>query len=204
MANSYATLEEFKAHYFPAGVTDAVDDMVIETILESTSRWIDLECNRRFYTTSADEARYYTAKSSGKLIPPEDILSVTTILTDEDGDGVYETTWLATDFRLCPVNAALDGKPYTWIETTNGGTKTFPTHDYAVKLICKVGYCTLLNAPEMIKQACLKEAEYQYKLKDAPFGVSGPTEFGSQGLVPMYPGAKQLLRQYRKMPYRSY
>jgi hypothetical protein len=90
----------------------AADDLTMQDVLGIVSRAIEDETHRRFYTSSSDEVRYYSPEDSYMLMPDEDIVSVTSIAIDQDGDRTYETALAATDWELWPYNAALNGKPY--------------------------------------------------------------------------------------------
>lgn len=92
---TYVDLGTLKA---AMGETTASSDASLLAAAEDASRYIDSECGgRRFYTVSA--TRYYTARCADH-IDVEDLLSVTTLKTDSDGDRVYETVWSATDYDL--------------------------------------------------------------------------------------------------------
>ena len=56
----------------------------------------------------------------------DDLLSVTTLKTDEDGDRTYEITWATTDYDLMPYNATLESQaqPYSHLQTTPDGDYT--------------------------------------------------------------------------------
>jgi hypothetical protein len=158
-------------------VTDVADDYTLEQIVEAISRAIDNETHRRFYTTGTDETRYYTPDDSYVLMPDDDMVSVTSVTTDEDGDRVYETAWGAADWELWPYNAALDGKPYLEIRATiPAGTYVFPILPKSVKVVGKFGYGA--TTPAAIREACLLTAEKLFKRKDAIFGIVGSAETG--------------------------
>lgn len=198
ITNGYATLIEMRAELNITGATDTGDDAKIELAVEAASRWIDDHCGRRFYTTAADETRYYTAEFSDLLFAPDDIVSVTTLATDSDGDRTYETTWAATDYDLEPLNATLDGKPYTRIATTPNGSHAFPTTRRGVKVVGKFGYSTAAPAP--IKRACILLASRLFKRKDAVFGVMGISNFGQVMLrIQADPDVLLLLRSFERV-----
>lgn len=166
ITNGYATLAEIKAEL--GGVDDSDDDSRLEIIVEAISRTIDLHCGRRFY--AASETRYYTPEFTDMLIV-DDLLSVTTLKADSTGDRVYNETWSATDYDLLPLNATLDGYPYTRIEITPNGTKSFPVIRKSVELTGSFGYSA--TTPPMINRACLLTAEQLFKRADTIFGVVG-------------------------------
>jgi hypothetical protein len=180
-------------------VSDQADDAQLESVIEATSRWIDGYTGRRFY--AASETRYYTAEWDD-LLEVDDLLSVTSLLTDDDGDRVYETTWQATDYDLDPPNAVLDGRPYTAIYLAPNGNTTFPATAKGVKLTGSFGYAT--TAPPPIKEACLLAAERLSRRKDAIFGVTGSGDMGHvRAILSQDPDVMRLLWNYVKLGVRG-
>lgn len=157
-ANLYAPVSELKDRL---GLTDNTQDFALDRALQSASRWIDRTLGRRFFTTAADEVRYFTACNAYWYLETGDLLSVTTLATDANGDGIYETTWtVTTDYWLGPRNAPLDGEPYTCINRAMySGRFSFPAYPDAVQVTGKFGYCTLANVPPQIRELCLDLAQ---------------------------------------------
>jgi|SRR6185436_9370474 len=157
----YASATEFKDRM---GIEDSSRDMAVYRILESASLWVEQVTGRRFYATTADEVRTYSLswKDCGwEFYPPDDILSLTSLQTDADGNGVFENTWvLGTDYYLEPNNAALDGVPYTKItKAFYAGRYYFPSYQNAIRLTGKFSYCTLANCPPPIRELTMMAAE---------------------------------------------
>lgn len=175
--NAYADLEQYKDWF---DVTTTTNDAVIVSMLEAVSRHIDHICGRRFYP--ATETRYYTASDSAQLFV-DDLLSVTTLKTDEDGDRTYEITWQTTDYDLMPYNASTDGVPYTWIEVAPDGDYNFPATRKGVELAGSFGYCTAANRPYQIMEACLLGAHRMYTRHDTPLGVSASPTLGQMQVI---------------------
>jgi len=175
ITNGYCTLAEVKLRVWPTdAAANSTEDTLLEDMVMAASRTIDNDTSRRFFTTSSDETRTYQATSFDSLCFI-DILSVTSLKTDDDGDGVYETTWATTDFFLAPFTAALDGKPYTVIHTTPNGSYTFPVGAYAgVQVVGKFGYSS--TAPKDIKEAVLVRCLIEYQGKNAFGGMGKPQE----------------------------
>src|SRR5512139_410875 len=149
----YCSLVEIKERLWPEGAnTDSISDLMLGNIITAVSREIDNICNRRFYTTAADETRYFTTKDSEYLFPDLDIISITSITIDEDAGRTYGTTLATTDYDLYPENAALDSKPYSYIRISPLGEHGFPTHAKGVKIIGKFGWSTI---PAAVREACL-------------------------------------------------
>lgn len=174
LTNAYANLAEFKLRV-GLGQGQTSDDGLFEDLLTGACRAIDLWTGGRFYATT--ETRYYQAIHSGCL-RVDDLLSVTTLKTDEDGDRTYEVTWATTDYYLEPINAPLLGRPYTRIEVDSvNGDYRFPTSvQRGVQIAGSWGYCTATPAP--IKEATLLLSARLYKRGDAVLGVAGSPETG--------------------------
>ena len=153
---------------------DNLDNTQIENMITAISRVIDDICDRTFYSTS--ETRYYTALRSD-YIDVDDLLSVTTLKTDEDGDRVYEVTWQATDFDLMPFNANLDGWAYTYIETTPNGDYSFPKNiAKGVEIAGSFGFAS--TTPSPIREACILGSNRLMKRMDTPLGVAASFPMG--------------------------
>lgn len=112
---------------------DIADDATLLRKLENASRWIDAYCKRPFYVTS--QTRYFTAPSSAGLFVP-DLLSISTLKTDDDGDRTYETTWTVTDYDLEPFNKF----PKWTIGVAPNGDYSFPTGIKAIEIAGLWGY----------------------------------------------------------------
>ena len=198
ITNGYCTLAELRARLQFAD-TDTEDDAILESIVTAVSRMIDNYTGRRFYTTSNDETRYYTSEHPDVLYCPDDIVSITTLQTDEDGDRTYETTWTTADYDLEPYNASLDGQPYTRVRVNKStGSRAFPTQAKAIQITGKFGWGA--SVPVVVKEACLLQCERLYKRKDAPFGVLGAGGMGQATVIPQLdPDVALLLSQYVRM-----
>lgn len=149
------------------------NDSELENVIEAASRAIDAHCKRRIY--AATETRYYSPVMYDWL-EVNDLLSVTTLKTDEDDDRTYENTWATTDYDLLPVNAALDGEPYTMIQITPDGDYTFPCGVKTVQIAGSFGYAS--TTPDEVNEACLILSTRLFKRRDAPFGVAGTPDLG--------------------------
>jgi hypothetical protein len=190
ITNGYCTLPELKVRL---DITDTEDDDTLEAVIEAVSRQIDGWCGRFFYAAD-EETRYYTAERNDYLIV-DDIQavtgSVTSIMTDADGDRTYEDTWATTDYDLMPYNAANSDVPvYTYIMPSPAGNYVFPTMPKGVQIIADFGFDAV---PKIIKEACLLQAARIYKRKDAPFGVTANAITGKMMEIDRIDGDVQLL-----------
>jgi hypothetical protein len=192
---SYASLSEFKA---AIGVTDSVDDTPLQSVLDATDALIDLYCDRKQGFGTASETRYYTAEAY-EYVLTDDLVSITTLSTDDNGDGTYPTTWTAgTDYNLAPGNAALDGWPYTQVDVSVAYPKNFPKGVYRGTRIQGVfGWPTV---PSAVKQAAIIQAGAVWFSRSAPAGVVASQDLG--GVIRMaralHPEAQVLLESFRK------
>jgi len=177
LENAYISLADFKTRFAVQG-TDAARDAQIDDVIQGVSRFIDNYTGRYFYSTAADEKKYFSATECDMFFPEIDITSITTLKTDDDGDGVYETTWATTDYRTQPINRLANYTPISWITITPNGTKTFPVHYGGIEIDGKFGYCLLSNVPDVIREACYLQSFRIWMRQSAPFGVVGSSEMG--------------------------
>ena len=176
ITNGYATAAELKARL---DIADYEDDSQLESVIEAVSRWIDTNRNRRIY--AAAETRYYTATERDYIIV-DDLLSVTTLSTDDNADDSYETTWTASDFLLMPFNAPSQNRPYTSINISHATKYSFPANVFkGVKIIGSFGYAAA--TPKPIKEACILASMRVFKRKDILFGTQGSAELGTVSAI---------------------
>ena len=196
---AYATLDEFKG-WVGIAPADTDDDATLTLALEAASGQVDQFCDRTFGVDGAPTVRVYSP-SLGGILGVDPISSATglAVATDDNGDGVYETTWtLGTDYRLDPPNAEATGRPWTRLVAL--GTRWFPRNTYrpTVQVTALFGWPG--DVPAQVKEAALIQAERLWKRKDAPFGVAGSVEFGSEMrlLAKLDPDVESLLRPFRR------
>ena len=158
MFGCYASIADIKG---VLGITSTTDDVTIRRIAEAASRSIDREMNRTFVTSTA--TKYFNG-TNVLWIP--DLLSVTTLKTDEDGDGTYENTYqVATepiDYYLYGVGLedTLNTFPKIRIETSvNGDYSGFATGcEHGVQIAGVWGYGDGISATPYISDTTTNEA----------------------------------------------
>jgi hypothetical protein len=171
----YCSVEELKSRL---GVTGTGDDLELTFAVQAASRSVDEICGRYFWRGT--DTRTYVPQSIWEQ-SLDDLVSVTTLKIDRDGDGTFEETWtLNTDYALTPYNTGSTGelRPYTGMRIT--GTKFLPftwmwSHLDRIQVTGVFGWPSV---PLAVKQASLIAAADLFKLKDAPFGVAGISDFG--------------------------
>lgn len=111
-------------------------------LLEEVSRLIDGYCNRHFFVLTT--TRRFDGGNSRALHVP-DLISITSLKTDEDFDRAYELSWSASDYLLYPLNAEPQqpwGRPYTriMVDIEGGSRQLFPAGGPTVEVAGKWGY----------------------------------------------------------------
>jgi hypothetical protein len=186
LSNGYIELEELKSSTELTSTSFADQDL--QRAIVAASRSVDLETGRRFWPDTTDQTRYYTPDGQ-QTIQVDDLISLTSLGTDTDDDGVAEYTWTqGTDFVLEPRNAPLDGFPYTSIRRLTYSNYLWPGsrvyqpnyHDSALYQLSyrdsvivtgKFGWPT---PPDAVKVATtMMAARFVKRMREAPFGIAG-------------------------------
>jgi hypothetical protein len=193
MANEYASLTDLKAALSLTGETFA--DADLELALEAASRCVDDITGRRFYADEdADQVRIYTA-SSGGLLLIDDLIKLTTLKSDEDGDGTFETTWSIPAYSLYPANAAANGRPYNLIAARSKCDQGFPTAGSSIEVTGKFGWDAV---PAQVKQATMLIAsKLVRRTREAPFGIVSGYEGDAARIGREDPDVCMLLNSFR-------
>lgn len=193
ISQGYTTLASVKAIL---RITDSVDDALLEECIESASRQIDTHCERIF--TFGTATRVY-APNDSFVTEIDDLISLTSLKTSSDADGVYDTTWSTSDYQLEPLNGLVGGMkaPYTHIRAVGDFTFSDVGGEATVQVTGVFGYGTAI--PTDIKQACNLLAIRQFKRYDSPLGVAGFGDIGVVRVSRVDPDIDALLAPYRKI-----
>ena len=139
--NTYTTLETIKGPSV-LDIRDNDHDARLLSLIEGVSREIDGYCHRHFYVLRA--TRVFDGDGSSRLLPP-DLVSIdpSGLATDDDRDGVFETTWDESDYVLSPANADPTGghdasRPYWRIDAVAG--RRFPYGPDTVRITGEWGF----------------------------------------------------------------
>jgi hypothetical protein len=194
--SNYAELDDLKRYLRIPGVyegtinteVDVYDDIILTSVLTAASRSIDQATNRQFGISDNTEAFTYTMlegrrfndqserfyspavyRSPLKYHQEIDDLMTTSGLIIQTGPDMNTLTTI-TDYTLFPYNAAPKGRPWTEIHINQRpGEVTTVT--------AKWGWTAI---PETIKAATLIQAARFFKRRDAPFGIAGSPDMGSE------------------------
>lgn len=200
ITDGYTTLSEVKSIL---RITDAVDDGLLETCIESASRLIDTHCERVF--TASTAVRVFVPRDS-YTVEIDDLISLTTLKTSSNIDGVFDITFAQIDFQLEPLNGIAGGiySPFTIIRATENflfPTSVFPnaSGEATVEVSGVFGYNTVI--PADVKQAANLLAIRQYKRYDSPLGVAGFGDIGVVRVSRIDPDVDMMLAPYRKLRF---
>lgn len=195
----YCSNEELKSRL---GITDTTDDFEITLAVQAASRSIDELTGRYFWRSASSEVRTYIPTSiyDQKL---DDLVSVTSVMVDYDGDGIYETTWTENvEFQLYAYqgnyNTTALGEQWPYTGFNIVGPQFIPivwpwSHLNRVQVTGVFGWPAV---PSSIKQATLLAAADLFRQKDAPFGIAGFGEFALR--IQQNPTVLRLARRYIK------
>lgn len=188
---AYVTIADMKALL---KITDDVDDPQLQLAAEAASALVDGYAGRTFGRVTA--TRRYTATAPDLVLVP-DLVSVSAVAVDQDGDGVYEEAWAATDYALWPAWAAAERLPYAGLRVSEASARCFPLHLDAVRISGEFGFPAV---PPEVVQATLLMAARIFRRRDAIFGVVGGGDMGQAVVVPrLDPDVAQLLMRYRAL-----
>ena len=193
MTTAYATVPQVRSQL---GIADTMADDALAIAVESASRMIDAECGRVFYASGTAVARVFSTLER-EVVEFDDATAVTEIATDDDRDGVFETTWDAADYQLEPLNGLASGVPWPYTRVRAVGSRIFPTaHGRA--LIRVTGTWGFTPVPPQVAQACVLLAARLWKRADAPFAVAGFGDLGAIRVSRTDPDVAALLAPFRR------
>ena len=195
IVNGYCSLAEIKAS---AGITDSVDDTMLELAVESASRFVDSYTQRYFY--NAGTATRLFVPQDSYVTEIDDSISIS-VLQTSDGD-TFGTTWAAKDYQLEPLNGNVDGltgHPATRIRAVDDFLFTVLDGEATVRITGVWGWSAV---PIAVKQATVIQAARIFKRNDSPLGIAGFGEMGAVRVgVQLDPDVKHLIDVYRKVRF---
>jgi hypothetical protein len=164
------------------------------------SRAIDNACQRTFFQQAA-QARTFVTQSAAMLTLGafNDLVSVTTLKFDRDGDGVFEETIGASNFGLLDSDFPETG-PYTAVELYNQTWYPIPggTAGTGRKMLTQItGTWGWPAVPAQVKQACRLQVARVMKRQESPLGVAGFGEFGVVRVSRLDPDIDAMLQPYK-------
>jgi hypothetical protein len=123
------------------GDSSALDLTRVDRVVQESSRQVEYWTDRVFYPQF--ETRYYMTADLNRILV-DDLLAITSLVTDRDNDGTYAVSWTeGTHYYLDPRNVNTQRGPYRAIERIQRLTtqQWFPRGVYnGVKIVGKWGY----------------------------------------------------------------
>lgn len=193
---TYVLLQDFRSF---VRVSDTEDDAEFSFAVEAASRAIDQATNRQFGQVSPAEERFYDARFDTKrrrwVIEVDDIQDTTGLLVDLDliGDETYSTN--VTDFRLHPFNNDEKDRPFERIILGRGETAN--RCEGVARVTALWGW---IAVPQTIKEATLVQANRFHERRNAPFGIAGSPDVGSEVrlMAKADPDVKVMVRPFQR------
>lgn len=173
-APDYITAEELKAY---VRISDAVDDVQIALAVTAASRAVDRHTSRQFGLVAAPEARTYTKRWDRTrrryVCDIDDLMTIT-------GLAITAVQGPITGYALKPGNAPANGRPWTLLvldPTPTISPTPWVTVEDDITVTARYGWTAV---PDAVKQATLLQASRLLTRRQAPFGVAGSPDLGSE------------------------
>lgn len=196
----YVTRDQLRVYMNMSDAAYDTYNTVFDTVISSASRAIEDYTHRQFNDAGAVSARQYAPVRRG-LVITHDFSTVAGLIvkTDDDGDGVFETTWtIGTDFVVEPDSgigpSGQPGWPFWKIRAT--GSKCFPGGEIRrVQVTAQWGWAAI---PKPVLEAVYMSAADGFQYKDTRMGVAGADQFGAIVRIKDNGMAASKLKPYRR------
>ena len=136
--NLYATPSELKRRL---AISDTNHDLELWHLLRVASRVVDGHCGRSFYVST--ESKRFDVKDRLR-VNVDDLIEVTQVVEDWDGDGVYERVRSRSDLILYPLDTnpqSQNGSPFHTVRLGRRRSRScFPTGRATLQVTGRWGY----------------------------------------------------------------
>lgn len=170
-APDYVTTDELSTYL---RIDDAVDEVELGVAIAAASRAIDHATNRQFGKVEMAEERTYRARpdygSGYWVVDVDDYQTAAGLAVDVGGTAVAA-------FVSEPVNAAAEGRPWTRVAFTGDSEAQPATAPHEVAVTAVWGWTAV---PVPVAQATLLQASRFVTRRNAPFGIAGSPDSGSE------------------------
>lgn len=199
-APDYIAVSDLKA-FLRIDSGDTADDVQLARDVTAASRAVDMTCSagfpRQFGQTTGTETRYYTPRydcSRGRWVIETDDFQDATGLTVTITNSVV-TAAAVTLYAKQPINGAATGRPYTRLVVDRLSTVVPRGEENEAAVTAKWGWAAV---PVPVAEATLLQAARFTKRRDAPFGIAGSPDSGSEVrlLAKVDPDVAVSLRKY--------
>lgn len=176
LGDNYITTQELKDYM---GLQGSQYDARVLSVTSAVSRDVEDYCHRQFNQATATTVRVYRPIDRATAIV-DDFFTTTGLIvkTDNDDDGVFETTWVSADYELLPLNGVrngLPGWPFWQINSVGFSNRFHDTMRSNLQVTAQWGW---LAVPAEVKEACLMLGADTFQIKDTRLGVAGGDNFG--------------------------
>jgi len=191
---AYATASELAAHL---RIPDSDDNVELALAAEAASRAIDHCTNRQFGQLDDVQARTLVARWRPRLgayeIRIPDLMTTTGLVVTSSGS----TLASGAGYQLLPRDAAERGRPWERVHTRTATAPALGVGEYTVTVTGRWGWTAV---PATVQKAALLQGARFHKRREAPFGVAGSPEMGSEVrlLAKVDPDVEAMLRPYRR------
>lgn len=159
----YATVDQLREY---RRFTDSNDDDLLAIAVSAASRAIDRHAGRQFGSTDTAQARRYPPSWDRRLgmwvVDIDDLMDEDFTVTI---DGQPQT-----DVTTIPLNAAVEGRPWTSLRLSSGTTSV-------VTVTAVWGWNAV---PDAVVQATLIQASRFFARRESPYGVTGSPDMGGE------------------------
>lgn len=138
---NYARLPQLLAEVNSEDITDVTE--MVDALGEATRAFRSEAGGRQFHSTV--ETRIFDGDGCSYLYVG-DLISVTTLKFDDDGDGTYEITLSATDYWLWPANRPTGYAARRIDLNPNGSYPKLPSGQRKVQIVGKWGHSEITEA----------------------------------------------------------
>ncbi len=193
ITNGYCSLQDVKNSL---RITDSVDDTLLELSIETASRQIDDHCERVFYKTTGQVRKF--APRDSYTCEIDDLVTLTSLKTSTDGDGVFDTTWTSLYYQQEPLNGIAGGIPFPTTLIRAVDDYLFPVYggEATVEVTGTFGWDTV---PTAIKFATILLSSRLFKRMDSPLGVAGIGDIGVIRVSRIDPDIDALISPFKKL-----
>ena len=203
-APDYVGLDDFREYIRVHVDADDADDGDLLDALAGAHRAVDDDCQRQFGKTDTPEVRYYVPRWSktrrGWLVATDDIPTTVglTVHLDTGMDGTFTTQ--LTSYLLRPSNSDKKGKPWEGLFFAAPAGVTVRGLVDEIRVSAGAGGFGWLSVPRTVLLASKMQASRFLSRRDAPFGVAGNPEQGSELrlLAKVDPDVSVMLKNYRR------
>lgn len=189
----YIETADLKSH---RRIENDVDDNELALAITAASRAVDHETGRQFGVTASTESREFEGEWSRRRglyrVRIDDVMTAAGFVVTVSG-----STVTSANYRLEPRNAPEHGRPWEVIYLKSITRDNLGIGPGTVDIVATWGWTAV---PDTIKEATAIQAARFYKRRDAPFGIAGSPEMGSEMrlLAMVDPDVAAMVRPYRR------